>query len=236
MKVHCVMRGINILSTLQLRNNMEKLEIKMRNISKNYDKKILNKVDLDVSNESFISIVGKSGSGKTTLLNIIGLIESFDEGEYYFDGKKIQRGKDYNNIRLNNIGYIYQSYNLINYLSCRENILVPLLYKRNKKNEFENIVSDLQIKHLLDCKVSVLSGGEKQRVAIARALILNPKLLIADEPTGNLDDENKKIIFELLHKEHNKGKGVIVITHDEETAKQADTIYTLSEGVLSEKK
>lgn len=165
-------------------------------------------------------------------MNILGLIEEFDEGEYIFDGERIEKNRDYNNLRLNNIGFIFQSYNLIPTLTPRENIMLPLLYKKTQRNNIDDLCKELDITDLLDKDVKVLSGGEKQRVAIARALVLNPSLIIADEPTGNLDIANREIVFDLLKKEHKKGRGIIMITHDFEAAKQAEKVYELKKGVL----
>ena len=211
------------------------MEIILRNIKKHFNRPVLNNINLTLTNDSYIAIEGKSGSGKSTLMNIIGLIEEFDEGEYIFDGKCIKKRHDYSNIRLNNIGFIFQSYNLIPTLSCRENILVPLLYSKSTYVDICKLAKELDIIHLLDTNVNVLSGGEKQRVAIARALIMNPSLIIADEPTGNLDKVNREIVFELLKRENKKGRGIIMITHDPSTANQAKRVYRLEEGMLYEK-
>lgn len=142
---------------------------------------------------------------------------------------------DYSRLRLQNIGFIFQSYNLIPTLSCKENILLPVMYGRSWKQEnFDRLVDLLQIEHLLSQRVVTLSGGEKQRVAIARSLILDPCLILADEPTGNLDPQNREIIVSLLRHEHQCGRGIILITHDAQTAAAADTILRLEGGVLHE--
>src|SRR5699024_2076220 len=154
----------------------------------------------------------KSGSGKSTMLNILGLLENCSGGEYIFNGIPIVNGVDYSRLRLENIGFIFQSYNLIPTLSCMENILLPLLYnKHNAVQDFDELVELLDLQPLLSQRVNTLSGGEKQRVAIARALILDPCLILADEPTGNLDPKNRDLIMQLLRREHEKGRGVILI-------------------------
>lgn len=215
---------------------MKDLNVSLKNIKKSYGKKdVLLDINLEITNGSYIAIEGKSGSGKSTLMNIIGLIENYDSGEYYFNNTFIKNSKDYFNIRLENIGFIFQSYNLIPTLSCRENILMPTLYSKSDHVDVDRIAKDLDIYELLDRDVNILSGGEKQRIAIARALILNPSLIIADEPTGNLDASNREIVFELLKKENAKGRGIVMITHDPSTAAQAKTIYTLKGGMLCEK-
>ena len=211
------------------------MEILLKGIKKSFNRPVLKDINMKIDNDSYIAIEGKSGSGKSTLMNIIGLIEDFDEGEYNFDGTIIQKGKDYSDIRLKNIGFIFQSYNLIPTLTCRENILVPTMYGQKEKVNIDKLAKDLDITNLLDTGVNVLSGGEKQRVAIARSLIMDPSLIIADEPTGNLDQSNREIVFDLLEKEHKKGRGIVMITHDPSTAMQAKKIYRLKEGMLYEK-
>ena len=213
---------------------MTDLHLELRHIQKSYLRPVLSDVNLDVTNESYVTIVGKSGSGKSTLLNILGLVEGYDAGEYRFNGILIRNGIDYARLRLENIGFIFQSYNLIPTLSCKENILLPTLYNRhNQEQSFEELVELLDLGPLLSQRVTTLSGGEKQRVAIARSLILDPCLILADEPTGNLDPKNRDIIMNLLRHEHEKGRGIILITHDMEIAKQADTIYLLEGGKLN---
>ena len=212
---------------------MNKIDIKIEGVKKSYNNNcVLRSINLNIHNDTYCAIVGKSGAGKSTFMNILGLIEEFDEGEYLFNGEKIERNTDYYNLRLNNIGFIFQSYNLIPTLTPRENILLPLSYKRDMRGNIDKLCKELNIQDLLDKDVKVLSGGEKQRVAIARALVMNPSLIIADEPTGNLDEENRQIIFELLRKEHQKGRAIIMITHDNDAAKQANNIMLLNNGEL----
>ena len=214
---------------------MTDLHLELKHIQKSYLRPVLSDVNLDVTNDSYVTIVGKSGSGKSTMLNILGLVEGYDRGEYWFNGKLIRNGIDYAWLRLENIGFIFQSYNLIPTLSCKENILLPTLYNRhNQEQSFEELVDLLDLGPLLSQRVTTLSGGEKQRVAIARSLILDPCLILADEPTGNLDPKNRDIIMNLLRHEHEKGRGIILITHDMEIARQADTVYLLEGGKLTE--
>lgn len=214
---------------------MRELDLQLHHIQKSYARPVLTDVNLKVENGSYVTILGKSGSGKSTMLNILGLVEGYDAGEYRFNGKKIKNGVDYARLRLENIGFIFQSYNLIPTLTCMENIMMPTLYNRKiQPQDPEELVELLQLEPLLSQRVNTLSGGEKQRVAIARALILDPCLLLADEPTGNLDPQNKEVIFNLLQKENEKGRGIILITHDRNTAAQAKTVYTLEGGVLHE--
>ena len=212
---------------------MKELKLILSHIQKSYTRPVLTDVNLEVNNDSYVTIVGKSGSGKSTLLNILGMVEGYDGGEYILNGTKIRNYMDYARLRLENIGFIFQSYNLIPTLSCKENILLPTMYnRRNKVQSFDEMVELLDIGPLLSQRVATLSGGEKQRVAIARALILNPCLILADEPTGNLDPKNRDLIMGLLRREHEKGRGVILITHDMEVAREADRICLLEDGVL----
>ena len=212
---------------------MTELDLRLEHIQKSYLRPVLTDINLHVTNDSYITIMGKSGSGKSTLLNILGLVEGYDAGSYTFNGVKIRNDTDYAKLRLENIGFIFQSYNLIPTLSCKENILLPTMYNRKKQTQnFDELVELLDIGPLLGQKVTTLSGGEKQRVAIARALILDPCLILADEPTGNLDAKNRELIFRLLKREHEKGRGILLITHDDDTAAQADTRYNLIGGKL----
>lgn len=214
---------------------MKELNLQIEHLKKSYARPVLTDVNLHMTNESYVTIVGKSGSGKSTLLNILGLVEDYDGGEYRFQGKIIRRGTDYARLRLENIGFIFQSYNLIPTLSCKENILLPTLYeKRGSGRNLNDLVELLELGPLLSQRVTTLSGGEKQRVAIARALILDPCLILADEPTGNLDPKNRDIIMDLLRAEHEKGRAVLMITHDMEIARHAESVYLLEEGSLKE--
>jgi putative ABC transport system ATP-binding protein len=164
-------------------------------------------------------------------MNILGLVEDRDDGEFSFNGKNIEKGKDYSALRKASIGFIFQSYNLIPTLTCVENIRMPLLYEKEIDRSAE-WMEKLDIVHLKDQRVNTLSGGEKQRVAIARALILDPCLILADEPTGNLDERNSKIIFSILAEEHAQGRGIVLITHDAHSASCAKTILRLEGGEL----
>jgi len=212
---------------------MKQLHVQISHLKKSYTRPVLVDVNLEITNDSYITIMGKSGSGKSTLLNILGLVEGYDGGEYIFNGKKIRNYMDYAQLRLENIGFIFQSYNLIPTLSCKENILLPTMYNRhNRVQDFDEMVELLDLGPLLSQRVTTLSGGEKQRVAIARALILDPCLILADEPTGNLDPKNREMIFKLLRREHEKGRGILMITHDNTTAAQADVQYLLQDGML----
>lgn len=214
--------------------------IKLNNITKKYDdNEVLKGISLEIQKGEYCAICGSSGAGKSTLMNIIGLIENYTSGSYFFDGNFIDNKKDYASIRADNIGFIFQAYNLIPTLNSRENILLLWKYSsKNRKqinNNFDKIISTMRIESLMDKRVNVLSGGEKQRIAIARALLLNPQMIIADEPTGNLDQKNKDIVLDTLEREKKAGKTILVVTHDLEVAKTADRIIQIREGIIYDK-
>jgi putative ABC transport system ATP-binding protein len=214
---------------------MRDLRIEITGLKKAFTRPVLCGVDFKITNGDYVAIVGKSGSGKTTLMNIIGLMEHFDSGNYIFNGTRINNNRDYFWLRLSSIGFIFQSYNLIPTLSSRENILLSTLYNKKIPNVIErynDLVAVLDIWNIMEQNVLTLSGGEKQRVAIARALLPDPCLIIADEPTGNLDIQNKDIIMRLLRSEKKKGRGVLLITHDARAAMEADRCLRLEGGVL----
>ncbi len=195
----------------------------------------LQKVDLSVEKGEFVAIVGASGSGKSTLLHILGSVDKPTEGKVIIDGTDIsalnQTGAAI--FRRRKVGLVYQFYNLIPTLSIRKNILMPLLLDKKKPDEeyFEQIVSSLGITDKLEAFPSQLSGGQQQRAAIARSLIYHPALLLADEPTGNLDQKNSKEIIDMLKlSNRNLKQTILLITHDEKIALEADRIVTIEDG------
>ena len=213
--------------------------LRLSHISKKYNNHaVLKDIDFTLSKGEFISIVGKSGSGKSTLMNIIGLLEDYDKGTLELMNQNILNTIDYSSLRSMHIGFIFQNYNLISTLNGKENILLPSLYSTKKYNEdnLNQIIDLLSIKDILDQNVNTLSGGEKQRIAIARALLLDPEIILADEPTGNLDLENRDVIINILLSLKEKGKGIILITHDHELASKADHVFLLEDGVLKNEK
>ncbi len=215
--------------------------ISLKDIRKTYDGKkyVLDRLDLSIERGELAVITGKSGSGKSTLMNIIGLLDTFDEGNYTFEGEAIDlKRKNYSHLRGGKIGFIFQSYYLIESLSVSDNILMPLLYsdkKRIEKSTIDKMNTCLEEYGLYDYrnkKTALLSGGEKQRVAVARALIKDPDLIIADEPTGNLDHENGSLIKKSLVKQTELGKSVIIVTHNKDLFSDAPSMYMLSDGRL----
>lgn len=220
---------------------MENTEfISLKNIQKSYaGRTVLKDINLNIASNDFITIKGKSGAGKSTLLNIIALFEFADWGRYELDGVNIlKKKKIHNHIRNEKIGFVFQAYNLLFNMTVKENVLLPIVYSKQKieqaqtNQRFYELVDILDIAHLENEHINHLSGGEKQRVALARGLIMNPKLLIADEPTGNLDKECSKTVIELMKKINSLGTAVLIVTHDENIANYGSKKYYLNEGVL----
>lgn len=199
--------------------------IKIKNLSKSFDDHmVLDNINLDIKEGEMVAILGKSGSGKSTLLNIIGLIEGDYDGDYYF--------KDNKNVRVNSskssklireeISYIFQSFALIEDESVRDNLKLALKYVNKSKDEEENMILEalekVNMKDHIDKIVASLSGGEQQRVALARAILKPSNLILADEPTGSLDEKNKEYVMDVLKDLNKSGKTVLVVTHDKYTA------------------
>jgi putative ABC transport system ATP-binding protein len=207
--------------------------ISLTNICKSYGNKlILRNINLEIRAGEFISITGDSGAGKSTLLNIIGLLETFDAGDYYLYNDRIMNAKiaKYHQYRANYLGYIFQMFYLIPGLTVKDNILLPLMYSNKKINnhKINELANQLKLIDFLHEKADYLSGGEKQRVAIARALINEPKIILCDEPTGNLDYTNTNEVMKILQNEAKKGITVVLVTHDLSIAKMADKTYMIN--------
>lgn len=220
---------------------MDKVILEVKGIRKTYDKKkyVLNGIDLKLSEGDMAVIEGKSGAGKSTLMNIIGLLDEYNEGELYIENELLDKHnrKRHKVVRGEKIGFVFQAYHLIEAISVKENILLPFMYcnkaiDKSVMNKYEDLVNDLGLGELTDKKISCLSGGEKQRVAIARAVIKEPKIIIADEPTGNLDKENTDIVIENFRRLREQGKVIVVVTHDISISKKEDKKFYLKEGRL----
>ena len=202
----------------------------------------LQKVDLSVEKGEFVAIVGASGSGKSTLLHILGSVDKPTEGKVIIEGTDISALNQTRAaiFRRRKVGLVYQFYNLIPTLTIRKNILMPLLLDKRKPNQeyFEQVVSSLGIADKLESLPNQLSGGQQQRAAIARSLIYRPALLLADEPTGNLDQKNSREISDMLKlSNRNLKQTILLITHDEKIALEADRIVTIEDGqIISDEK
>lgn len=218
--------------------------IRLEQLSKSYHTKtekleVLKKISIAFEEGKFYAITGHSGRGKSTLINILGLIDQFDDGFYYLYGKNVKdlTDKEMSQLRMKNIGFVFQEFYLNTTLKAYENVIVPMLInkqilKSERKKRAVKLLEMVGLKDRIEHFPKELSGGEQQRVAIARALANNPSIIIADEPTGNLDEKNEEQIFELLQKIAKEGKCVIVVSHSKEIKKYADVIYSLSNGEL----
>lgn len=209
--------------------------LKLVNISKDYNnKKIISNMNLSVKEGEMIAITGKSGTGKTTILNIIGLVSKKSEGDLYiFNQKNIDiNSKEAMMLRREYIGYLFQNYALIEDETVKWNLMLPLKYKKLSKKDKEKMIIQtlkrLHLVNLLDNKVYTLSGGEQQRIAMARIMLQGSSLILADEPTGSLDDVNRNDIVELLKTLNEEGKTIIIVTHDNYVAQNCNRIVSLT--------
>tara|TARA_R110002126_G_scaffold291772_2_gene457547 strand:- start:7234 stop:7926 length:693 start_codon:yes stop_codon:yes gene_type:complete len=199
---------------------------------------VLKGIDLHIKEGEFVSIMGSSGSGKSTLLNIVGLLDIHDEGDYYLNGQLIKDMNEKKAALLRNkfLGFVFQSFNLISYKTALENVALPLYYKGMNRKERLKVALDyldkVGLKDWANHLPNELSGGQKQRVAIARALVTNPKVVLADEPTGALDSTTTDNVMDLLKDINDEGMTVFVITHEEEVAEQTKRIVRLKDGVI----
>jgi len=201
----------------------------------------LNKVSMHVQKGEFVAIMGPSGCGKSTLLNIIGLLDNPSEGIYYFNDNNVSKFKESQRtgLRKGNIGFVFQSFNLIDELTVYENVELPLIYLKLKASErkqmVEAVLERMKIGHRRKHFPQQLSGGQQQRVAIARAVVANPKLILADEPTGNLDSKNGHEVMKLLLELNKEGTTIVMVTHNERDAGFAHRIINLFDGqIISE--
>lgn len=222
--------------------------MKLINVNKSYNTsygklQILKNISVSFEKGKFYAIMGRSGSGKSTLVNILGLLDNFDDGDYYLDNINVKQLNDKTKSRIRglNIGFVFQSFYLNKNLTAYENIILPTYINdkmddTKRKNRALNIMKKLEIIDRREHKPSSLSGGEQQRVAIARALINNPDIIIADEPTGNLDSSNELEVLKILKEISKQGKIVIVVSHNPIIKNYADILYKINDGKISEEK
>ncbi|MBQ9872447.1 MAG: ABC transporter ATP-binding protein [Eubacterium sp.] len=219
--------------------------IKLENVCKNYQigSETIHALDhatLRIEDGEFVSIIGPSGSGKSTLMNIIGILDTADFGEYILDEIPIEdySEKELAKIRSQKIGFVFQNFNLIPKLTAEENVELPLIYQKVKKSEREERVrvalEKVNLTRRSNHYPTELSGGQQQRVAIARAIVADPSLILADEPTGNLDSSTSKEIMEIFEGLNAQGNTIVLITHDNEVAEQAKRIIHIRDGRVSE--
>ena len=217
--------------------------LESKHIFKNYDQgkmsvPVLKDISLDVEKGEYLAIMGPSGSGKTTLMNIIGCLDRPTSGTYLFDGKDVLEYKDraMSDLRLNSIGFVFQSFHLLPRQSALDNVALPLSYagigKKQRKAMALKALERVGLSDRVDFKPTQLSGGQKQRVAIARAIVNNPKLLLADEPTGALDSKSGSQVMDLFKSLNDEGVTVVMITHDSEIAAHAKRIVMIRDGEL----
>lgn len=217
--------------------------IKFKNIDKYYENKyqrsfVLKDVSLDINSGEFVTIMGPSGAGKSTILNIIGLLDEPSEGEYFFLEEPVHklRERKKSEIHKHHIGFVFQAYHLIDELTVYENIETPLLYKGIKSKERKSMVAEMLDRFQMVAKKDLfpdqLSGGQQQLVGVARAIVGKPKLLLADEPTGNLHSEQGDEIMQLFKKLNEEGMTIIQVTHSEKNAQYGDRIIRLVDGIV----
>ena len=221
--------------------NSNQTSVSVHKLRKTYDGRnyVLDGIELELYPGDMAVIEGKSGSGKSTLLNIIGLLDDYDEGEMFICGKRVEHNQHgiTEAIRAERIGFVFQAYHLVEMLTVKENVMLPFLYCKMPldaavRQRFDEIVESLQLTSLIEKRASLLSGGEKQRVAIARAIIKEPDIIIADEPTGNLDFENTKMVVDVFRKLRKTGKTVLMVTHDTKIATAEDKRFRIQGGKL----
>lgn len=222
--------------------------IELKNITKDYDNggiitPVLKGVDLSIEEGEFVAIMGPSGSGKSTLMHIIGFLDRATSGKYLFDSEDTSTFTDDElaYIRNDRIGFVFQSFNLLPRTTVLNNVALPLLYSKDKLKNIESrakrALESVGLGERVDFMSNQISGGQKQRVAIARALVCDPKVIFADEPTGNLDSKSGSTVMSILEKLNKEGRTIILVTHDMNVALHADRIVTIRDGeIVSDKK
>jgi putative ABC transport system ATP-binding protein len=196
----------------------------------------LNEVDVEIKEGEFVAVMGPSGCGKSTLLNVLGMIDSPSKGEYFFNGQEVGSlpERKRSNVRKHNLGFVFQSFNLIDELTVYENVELPMLYTKvpssERKKRVEELLEGMNIMHRRNHFPQQLSGGQQQRVAVARAIVNKPKLILADEPTGNLDSANGDEVMKILSDLNNSGTTILMVTHSQYCAEFGNRIIRMLDG------
>lgn len=200
----------------------------------------LRSITLDINKNEYVAIMGPSGSGKSTLMNLIGCLDTATEGEYILNGTDVSQMEDNQlaEIRNREIGFVFQTFNLLPRYTALENVMLPMVYagvsKQLRNERAREVIESVQLTDRMDHRPNELSGGQRQRVAVARALVNNPSIILADEPTGNLDSKTSRDIMSLLDEIHSQGNTIILVTHEEDIARHAHRIIRLMDGEVSE--
>jgi len=220
--------------------------IKLNKIKKIYDQgeenefHALDGINLEIGKGDFVAIMGVSGSGKSTLMNIIGCLDKPTSGVYFLEGDEIEKksSSELVKIRRNKIGFVFQNFNLLPRMQAVKNVELPLVYKgvrpKKRRQIAKKMLEEVGLGNRIRHRPNMLSGGEQQRVAIARALVNNPSVLLADEPTGNLDSKSGSQVMDLLSKLHKEGTTIIVVTHDPKIAAKTDRVIKINDGIIEE--
>jgi putative ABC transport system ATP-binding protein len=226
-----------------LLSNASTMLISIRNLNKTYLMgaevvEALKNVSLEIEKNEYVALMGPSGSGKSTLMNLVGCLDSPTRGEYWLNGIEVStmHDSDLAEVRNKQIGFVFQTFNLLGRLTAQENVALPLVYAGVSANErmerAANVLEKVGLKDRMNHKPNELSGGQRQRVAVARALINNPSLLLADEPTGNLDTKTSYEIMSLFDEIHQSGNTIVLVTHEEDIAKHAKHIVRMRDGEI----